>query len=104
MSSASSPGKAVAISSPARHSRRPTSDDAAKLSRGAISLRGVQKRPIQNNCSELAYITFRRFLLSAADRAELAQHKPNELLDGHFLAVEGHFIVGVMQLGHDIGA
>ena len=51
-----------------------------------------------------SHIFYRIFdLLSAAHRTDFGHHKTNELLNGHLLAVESHFIVGVVQLGNHIG-
>ncbi len=43
-------------------------------------------------------------LLDFDSAAELAHHETDEFFEGHFLAVEVHLIVGVMQFGDDVVA
>lgn len=46
----------------------------------------------------------RAVLLNLWSAAELAHHEADKFFNGHFLAIEFHLVVGVMQFGDDIVA
>src|SRR5476649_1512768 len=68
----------------------------SRLHAPVILKRQTAKRPA-SACAEAGRQCVARRLLNDASTPEFTHHEADKFFDGHFLAVELHLIVGVMQ-------